>query len=146
MSTVISTTIDSAGISKPVDSIYIAFSFDAGKEPDWKTIRAVALKGAVFVAEPAAGKERFAATVEEFIEKYKKSIDEMSLRTTGYQEKIIYKTVSQSGNVANVEVSFIAFIPGDNRPGKPGLDNIQLLNDGGKWKIVAFTTQSESMP
>jgi hypothetical protein len=135
---------DEEGIKNIINLLYSSFSFKAGQEPNWNAIRDISLKGAVFVSEPSPKIERGGIDVEEFISDYKNAIANSSLEKTGYQERVINTKIWQSGTVANVEVSFKAFTASDAGQRKPGLDNIQLLNDSGKWKIVAFTTQSES--
>jgi len=135
---------DEEQIKNIINLLYSSFSFKPGQEPNWNTIRDISLKGAVFVSEPSPKIERGGIDVEEFISDYKNAIANSSLEKTGYQETIINTKIWQSGTVANVEVSFKASTASDAGQRKPGLDNIQLLNDSGKWKIVAFTTQSES--
>ena len=135
---------DEAQIKNIINLLYSSFSFKAGQEPNWNIIRDISLKGAVFVSEPNPKIERGGIDVEEFIFDYKNAIVNSSLQKTGYQETVINTKIWQSETVANVEVSFKAFTISDAGQRKPGLDNNQLVNDLGNWKIVAFTTQSES--
>jgi hypothetical protein len=136
---------DATAINQTITQLYKSFSFKAGEEPDWNTIRSLALPGAAFVAEPNEKAIRKAVGTEDFIAAYKQTIIDASLGQTGYEETIINSKIAQSATVANVEVSFRAYISTDKKQRKPGTDNIQLLKDKGQWKIVAFTTQAESI-
>jgi hypothetical protein len=135
-----------SSVRKTLDSLYSAFSFESGQEPEWDVIRHLTLNGAAFVSAPTNHSKRFAIHIEEFISDYKSDIIKSGLKKTGYSEHIISADIHKIGNVAAATVIFKAFIKGDNRTRKPGMDNIQLLFDQGRWKIVAFTTQSESTP
>lgn len=133
-----------ANIRKTVDSLYKAFSFKAGYQPQWAIIKTLSLPGATFVAAPAPGVKRTGVNVEQFIADYKAYIISSPIKKTGYQENIISATITRTENVANVTVVFKAIVPHEASKRKPGMDNIQLLLDHGSWKIVAFTTQAES--
>jgi hypothetical protein len=135
---------DEEQIKNTINLLYSSFSFKEGQEPNWNNIRDISLTGAVFVSEPIPKIKRSGTNVEGFISDYKNAIANSTLKKTGYQETIINTKIWQSENVANVEVNFKAFTVSDTKQRKSGLDNIQLVNDLGKWKIVAFTTQSES--
>jgi len=133
-------------VRKTLDSLYGAFSFRSGREPKWGVIRHLTLNGAAFVSAPSNQSKRIAIHIDEFISDYKSGIVKSDLKKTGYSEHIISADIHKIGKVATATVIFKAFIKGDNRIRKEGMDNIQLLFDQGCWKIVAFTTQSESTP
>lgn len=137
---------DTTQIRKTLDTLYQAFSFESGKEPDWNTIRSLALEHAVFVSAPATNVKRKGVGIDSFINDYKTYVENSPIRKTGYHEHIIDMHIQRINTVANVTVIFKAIVPGINKPRKMGMDNIQLLLDNGVWKIVAFTTQSESDP
>ena len=135
---------ETIAVRKTLDSLYSAFGFKMGGDPDWTTIRHLALNGAAFVSAPAPKQQRVAIDIEKFISDYKSYIVKSGLRKTGYTEHILSADIQIIGTVSVATVVFKASIAGDKRPRKSGMDNLQLLLDKGRWKIMAFTTQAES--
>lgn len=106
----------------------------------------MALPGATFVPAPQPGTKRSGVGIDKFINDYKTYVKSSPLRVTGYYEHMVCVRINRVNTVATATVVFRASVPGEKRKRKPGMDNIQLLLNNGSWKIVAFTTQSESDP
>lgn len=139
-------TSDTIAIRRTIDTLYRSFGFNAGSEPDWEVMGSLALPGATFISAPAPGEKREGVPVEKFIASYKSFLQHSPAGKSGYQEEVLQVSINRVNTVATATVLFKGSVPGEGRQRKPGMDNIQLLLDKGRWKITAFTTQSESDP
>ncbi|QEC78414.1 hypothetical protein [Mucilaginibacter ginsenosidivorax] len=135
---------DTTGVRKTLDSLYMAFGFPPGGQPAWDVMRRLSLPGAVFVSAPATGIIRGGTGIESFIADYKSYISNSPIQKTGYTEQILNTAIIRVNTVAYATVTFKARVPNEGHKRKPGIDNIQLLLNNGRWQIVAFTTQAES--
>lgn len=135
---------DTRAIVVTIQELYRAFCFDAGDEADWDAIRALAAEGAVFVAPIAEGKTPRAVGIEDFLRDFQSYVASDAVRATGLHERITHTRIDAFGHVAHAYVVFEGFLPGTNETVSRGLDSIQLVLDGERWKVVSFTTQYES--
>jgi len=135
-----------AEVRATLDELYAAFCFDAGAEPDWETLRRIFLDGAAFVpplGADGAGPEPAAAGAESFLADFRSYALAEPHRSTGFHERIVGARVDAFGGVAHAFVAFEGFVPGDGRAVTRGLDSIQLVHDGARWRLVSFATRYE---
>jgi len=138
---------DAAGahpdIRRLLDRLYKTFSYAPQQEPDWATMRACFLDGAVFVLEAGAGQRPVGQGIDAMIADWQKTTRAES-SNPGFSEWIEHAAIHRNGKVASVDVRFGARQAGDLRPRQPGLDSLQLMLDGDAWKVTAFVVQREA--
>ena len=135
-------------IERTLDTLYRSFCFDAGDEADWSTMRSLFLDGASFVAPVRAGRRPQAVQGDEFIEEFQDWIASSNEGETGLHERIEHLRIDVFGSVAHAYVLFEGFVPGEAQTKTRGIDSIQLVHDGERWRVASFTTQyaSEDRP
>lgn len=128
-------------IRRTLDTLYAAFSFKAGGAPNWTAMRALFLPGAAFVnpVKPPAPPQAISA--EQFLVNFRQWVEETPKGKAGFRERIVMARVDHFGHVAHAYVTFEGFLPGKAAAEERGLDSIQLVLDGGSWKVASFTTQ-----
>jgi hypothetical protein len=123
-----------------LEALYTSFCFDAGGEADWDGMQALFLEGAAFVA-PLGGQETPRAVgADEFVRDFKTWIESSDEGRTGFHERIVHTRVDVFGRVAHALVTFEGFVPPDGVTATQGVDSIQLIEDGGRWRVASFTT------
>lgn len=140
-------TEDADALRATIDALYAAFCFDPGAEPDWATQRRIYLAGAVFI--PPLRADRTPETVgvqdsKRFLADFAEYVASEPYRASGFHERIIGLDVGVFGGVAHAFVAFEGFVPGDGATVTRGLDSLQLVHDGERWRLVSFTTQYEA--
>ena len=123
-----------------LDALYRSFCFDAGAEPDWSAMERMFAPGAAFVAPIAAGRAPKAIGAEEFLRDFKAYVLSPSMRSSGLHERILHVRADTCGAIAHAWVTFEGFLPGSGARHSQGVDSLQLVRDGGAWKLVGFTT------
>jgi hypothetical protein len=78
-------------------------------------------------------------TVDEFIKRSWRFYSEY-----GFKEKVYKNTINIYGNIAQVFQSYGTSI-NDKPERNRGINNIQLVYEGGKWKIVSIIWENESV-
>jgi hypothetical protein len=139
---------DEAAIARDIratlDALYQAFSFDAGGAPDWEGLRKLFLPGASFVDPVKPGTPPQAVGAEEFLAKFRSWVETNPKAKAGFRERIVAVRLDHFGHVAHAYVTFEGYVPAVGTAETHGLDSIQLVLDGGDWKVASFTTQYES--
>lgn len=136
------------GIRRTLDTLYAAFSFNAGAEPDWATQRALFLPGAAFVDPVTPGTSPRAMGADEFLANFHLWVRTDSTLRDGFRERIVTLHMDHFGHVAHAYVTFEGFVPQPGLATPPartrGVDSIQLVRDEhGVWRVASFTTQFE---
>lgn len=126
-----------------LEELYDAFGFDAGGEPDWAAQRRIFLEGASFVAPIRPGAAPVAVDAEEFLHDFAEFVRTGPYSATGLHERILGVHADSFGGVAHALVAFEGHRPGEDEALTRGLDSLQLVHDGGRWRLVSFTTQYE---
>lgn len=134
---------DHPDIRRLLDRLYKTFSYAPRQEPDWRTMRACFLDGAVFVLETGPGQQPVLQNIDAMIADWQTSLRADS-GNAGFSEWIAHAAVRRNGKVANADVTFHARQPGDAHPRQSGLDSIQLMQSGEEWKVTAFVVQREA--
>ena len=130
-----------------LDQLYSSFCFDAGAEADWKGMRALFAPGASFYSPAAPGVAPEGVGEGPFLDGFRDWITQTQVGTTGLHEAIVNVELETFGGIAHAWVTFDVFVPG-SPPNRRGVDSLQLVLDGGAWKVASFTTQyaSASLP
>lgn len=76
-------------IRRTLDTLYAAFSFDAGHVPAWATMRALALPGAAFVDPVTTGVAPRAVPLDTFITHFRAWVEGTPKGKAGFRERII---------------------------------------------------------
>jgi hypothetical protein len=134
---------DVASIRATVTELYAAFCFDAHAEPDWAGQRRLTLQGARFVAPIRPGATPVVEDTETFLAGFRESVVDGPFTSTGLHERIIGLRIDTFGAIAHALVAFEGFRPGEEEAATRGLDSLQLVRDGDRWRLVSFTTQYE---
>ncbi len=135
---------DGRALRATLDELYAAFCFDAGSEADWNAIRELCAEGAAFLAPVAPGRPPRATGVDGFLADFRAYVASPSVAATGLHERITGVRLDGFGRIAHAFVAFEGFAPGDGRTLTRGLDSLQLVRDGERWRVVSFTTQYET--
>ena len=128
-------------IEETIGELYRSFNFDAGGEADWELLRSLTIEGAVFVAPVGEDQSPRAIGTDEFIDGFRAWILTTPQRKNGFHERLVHVRIDVFGKVAHAYVVFEGFVPGDGRTKTRGLDSIQLVLDGVRWRVVSFMTQ-----
>jgi hypothetical protein len=135
---------DATAIRATLDTLYKAFSFDARSGADWNTIRDQCAEGAVFVAPITSKGTPRAVGIDEFLREFHEYVMSEAVRNTGLHERIVSAKIDYFGKIGHAYVAFEGFVPGLDVVTRRGLDSIQLVKAGDRWKVVSFTTQNET--
>lgn len=135
---------DRRAIRATLDELYAAFAFDPGGEANWNAIRALCAEGAAFLAPGAEGRPPRATILDEFLADFRAWVASPAVAATGMHERITGVRLDGFGRIAHAFVAFEGCAPGDGRTLTRGLDSLQLVRDGGRWRLVSFTTQYET--
>lgn len=138
------TAAEHAQVDALLETLYAAFNYGAGEEPNWAAMRSVFVDGAPFVTEVPAGQAPRPLPIDGFIASWQASIRGSTSPGPGYAEWITDTRRTKVGRLIRVDVSFLAERPGDPSPRKPGLDSLVLAHVGGAWKVLSFVVQYES--
>lgn len=130
-------------IRRTLDSLYEAFSFNAGGTPDWAAMRVLFLPGAAFVDPVKPGTPPHAIGADEFLKNFRRWVETTPKGKAGFREKIVAARIDHFGRVAHAYVTFEGYASGKAAVEERGLDSIQLVLDGAQWKVASFTTQYE---
>ncbi len=128
-----------------LDALYLSFSFDAGKAPDWPAMKALLLPGAAFVDPIRPGAPPRGKSTAEFLEGFQRWVATDPKLKKGFRERIVAVRIDNFGRIAHAFVTFEGYVPGPDaaKAETRGVDSIQLVLDGGGWKVAGFTTQYE---
>jgi hypothetical protein len=137
------TEVRATEVRATLEELYAAFCFDAGEEPDWEAQRRIYLEGATFVPPVRPGSARAGDDVEGFLADFRAFAASEPYRSTGFHERIVAARIDVFGGVAHAFVTFEGFLPGEDAAETRGLDSIQLVHDGRRWRLASFATQYE---
>lgn len=135
------------GLRATIDRLYAAFCFDPLTEPDWSTQRAIYLDGATFVPPSSPDRPPVGEDTETFLEGFGEFARSGEYAESGLHERIVGMELTSFGGIAHAFVAFEGFVPdGSVRPPAVtrGLDSIQFVRDGERWRLVSFATQYET--
>lgn len=137
------THANTRALRRTLDSLYAAFSFDAGRAPNWQQMRALMLPGAAFVDPVKPSTPPHAIGADEFLANFRRWVEETPKGKAGFKERIVAVRIDWFGHIAHAYVTFEGYVAGEAIAKERGVDSIQLVRDGARWKVVSFTTQYE---
>lgn len=133
-----------AAIEASIAELYTAFCFDAGGEAQWDQIEAHFLESAIIVNPYPVGGHPSVVTRAQFLKEFQNYVRSDSVRETGLHERVLAIQADHYGNVAHAYVSFEGFIPATGVVRTRGLDSLQMVREGARWRVASFTTQYET--
>jgi hypothetical protein len=138
---------DVESIDAVVAALYDVISGDAGKPRDWNRMRSLfAPEGRLMaVARRPEGEVVLRTmTVEDYIARNSKAF-----ATTGFFEREAARTTETFGQIAHVFSTYESrHAAGDAKPFQRGINSIQLVHDGKRWRIVnlVWRAEDDSLP
>lgn len=133
-----------ASIEASITELYAAFCFDAGGEAQWDQIEAHFLESAIIVNPYPVGAHPTVVSRAQFLKEFQTYVRSDSVRDTGLHERVLAIQADHYGNLAHAYVSFEGFVPATGVVRTRGLDSLQLVRDGARWRVASFTTQYET--
>ena len=131
-------------IRRVLDSLYAAFSFDAGHVPAWSTMRALMLPGAAFVDPVTPGIAPHAVPLDTFVVHFRAWVEGTPKGKAGFRERIVAARIDAFGHIAHAFVTFEGTVPGHAVADERGVDSIEQVRVGSDWKVASFSTQYEA--
>ncbi|WP_396590149.1 hypothetical protein [Allomuricauda sp. R78024] len=132
-----------ATIDSTIKTLYSVISGEKGEERDWDLMRYIYHPKAKLVATGKNPKGMVGAifvTPQEYVENSGKWLIE-----NGFFEEEIHREVQVFGNIAQVFSTYQCFkTKTDSEPFMRGINSIQLLNDGNRWRVVNIFWAQES--
>lgn len=131
-------------IRRTLDTLYAAFSFDAGHVPAWTTMRGLMLPGAAFVDPVGSGVAPHAVPLDTFVAHFRQWVEGTPKGKAGFREHIVTARIDAFGHIAHAFVTFEGVVPGHPVADERGVDSIELIRVGAAWKVASFSTQYEA--
>lgn len=132
---------DTTTIDGILDALYDVISGPKGKPRDWERFRTLFAPEARLIPvivrqdEPASIR---VFSVDEFIETAGPAFDR-----DGFYETEIARRTDQFGHIAHIFSTYEARRAKDEEPFIRGINSIQLVNDGERWKVVTIFWDAE---
>ncbi len=135
--------INMSNIQEPIDAFYSIISGKAGEARNWDSFRDLFHKGASLTVMRLTEQKAYAAVthdVESYITRLAKFLESKDFYEYGFRY-----SVRIFGNIAHVYSEYEAKASMlDNKPIKRGVNLVQLVYDGAKWRILNMLWQDES--
>lgn len=130
-------------IDNVINTLYEVISGEKGEERNWELMRYIYHPNAMLVATGKNGQGNVGATYvtpQSYVENSGKWLIE-----NGFFEEEIHRKVEIFGNIAQVFSTYQCFkSKKDKEPFMRGINGIQLLNMGGRWRIINIFWQQET--
>jgi hypothetical protein len=138
---------DAASVDAIVAALYGSVSHAADASPDFDRMRRIFLYVGMLVPPKAAGADFRAMDVDQFAERYEKSVaarKEKGEPATGFFERELARRTDCFGNICQVFSTYESrHSPSDATPFQRGINSIQLLRDGPRWWIASVVWDAE---
>jgi hypothetical protein len=138
---------DAASVDAIVAALYGSVSHGADASPDFDRMRRIFLYVGMLVPPKAAGADFRALDVDQFAERYEKSVaarKEKGEPATGFFEREISRRTDCFGNICQVFSTYESrHSATDATPFQRGINSIQLLRDGNRWWIASVVWDVE---
>ncbi|PKV51405.1 hypothetical protein ATE84_3490 [Aquimarina sp. MAR_2010_214] len=134
-------------INSTIDALYMVISGEKGEARDWELMRYLYHPNAMLVATGKNRQGKVGATYvtpQSYVENSGKWLVE-----NGFFEEEIHRKVEVFGNIAQVFSTYQCFkSKSDTTPFMRGINGIQLLNEGNRWRIINifWTQETEENP
>lgn len=126
-------------LERAIARLYAAFCFDAAGEPDWAQLRELCAEQASFVAPIAPGRAPSFQSREPFLETFGAWARSPEM-AQGLHERVLAWRGERHGAVAHTWVEFEGFVPATRARRTLGIDTIQWVRDGERWRVASFAT------
>jgi hypothetical protein len=138
---------DAASVDAIVAALYGSVSHGSDASPDFDRMRRIFLYVGMLVPPKAAGADFRALDVDQFAERYEKSVaarKEKGEPATGFFEREISRRTDCFGNICQVFSTYESrHSATDATPFQRGINSIQLLRDGNRWWIASVVWDVE---
>jgi hypothetical protein len=138
---------DAASVDAIVAALYGSVSHGPDASPDFDRMRRIFLYVGMLVPPKAAGADFRALDVDQFAERYEKSVaarKEKGEPATGFFEREISRRTDCFGNICQVFSTYESrHSASDATPFQRGINSIQLLRDGNRWWIASVVWDVE---
>jgi hypothetical protein len=138
---------DAASVDAIVSALYASVSHAPNASPDFDRMRRIFLYVGMLVPPKAPGKDFRAMDVDQFAERYEKSVataKEKGEPPAGFFEREIARRTDCFGNICQVFSTYESrHSPSDATPFQRGINSIQLLRDGNRWQIASVIWDAE---
>ena len=133
-----------SGIDRTIAELYAVISGPAGARRDWDRMRGLFLPDArmMSVRPVPEGKSvvRRAMTVDQYIEG-----GQRWFANNGFFEREVSREVRRYGDIADVFSTYECFRAADEtEPFLRGINSIQFVFDGERWRVLSLVWQAES--
>jgi hypothetical protein len=133
---------DVSSIDAIIAAIYDVISGLAGQKRDWDRERSLFAAGARLIptsVRPDGTREARVLTVEEYIARVEPIFDKEN-----FFEREAARRIEQFGQIAHVFSTYESRrAPDDAEPFQRGVNSIQLMNDGNRWRLLTIFWQAE---
>lgn len=138
--------MDTSTIDGAIDALYEAISFPPGGRPDWDGLRELfAPGGRLIPPKSKTGALAQALDVEGFIAFGDRVFEEGEMRSKGFYENDTHRVIETFGDIAHVFSTYESrFARDDPAPFERGINSIQLIRDGDRWKALTIFWEIES--
>lgn len=138
---------DTASVDAIVSALSASVSHAADASPDFDRMRRIFLYVGMLVPPKAAGADFRAMDVDQFAERYEKSVaarKEKGEPAVGFFEREVARRTDCFGNICQVFSTYESRrSPSDSAPFQRGINSIQLLRDGSRWWIASIVWDTE---
>jgi hypothetical protein len=138
---------DAASVEAIVSALYASVSHAPEASPDFDRMRRIFLYVGMLVPPKAAGADFRAMDVDQFAERYEKSVasrKEKGEPPAGFFEREIARRTDCFGNICQVFSTYESrHAASDATPFQRGINSIQLLRDGNRWWIASVVWDVE---
>lgn len=138
---------DQATLDALIASLYDAVSHGDGLEPDWGRLEPLFVTGARLTPPKPAGDTGWRAlSFEEFRDAFRAGIAALrdEAKPAGFFEREIGREVRRYGSLTNVLSAYEArFRRDDSKPFLRGVNSIQVVKSGDRYKIVSIVWETE---
>ena len=123
-----------------VAALYDVISGPAGQARDWDRFRSLFAEGARLMplAHAEGGVRALVWTPEDYVARVAENLEER-----GFFETEVHRTVEEYGHVAHVFSTYESRRSPDAEPFDRGINSIQLIHDGSRWRILSVAWDSE---
>ncbi|MCL6273766.1 hypothetical protein M3P19_07090 [Muricauda sp. 2012CJ35-5] len=130
-------------IDSTIDALYAVISGEKGEARDWDLMRYIYHPNAMLVATGKNSQGQVGAryvTPQTYVERSGKWLVE-----NGFIEDELHRVTEVFGNIAQVFSTYQSFkSKSDTEPFMRGINGIQLLNTGDRWRIINIFWMQES--
>ena len=129
-------------IDATINALYSVISGEKGEQRDWDLMRYIYHPNAKLV--PTGKNPQGKVGARYVTPQYYTESSGKWLVENGFYEEEINRKVEQFGNIAHVFSTYQCFYSKtDSKPFMRGINSIQLLNEGNRWRVINIFWQQE---